>query len=175
LTDPARIGIGQAIGIEEENCTVEQVCSCPCPASPISVREEAIGRLFCHCTVCQEVYKKPYADVTYFWACSISLPKHDIQLRHYRPPPALNRGVCAKCGSPVVAFMAFSPASVVAFVPSQNFERQADLPTASRHIFYHRRVADIADAVSKITGYCQARDMFFGTIFSQPFRTRVGR
>jgi hypothetical protein len=71
--------------------------------------------------------------------------------------------------------MAFGPASVVAFVPSENFERPAELPKASRHIFYHRRAADIADAVSKISGYWPSEAYVFGTIFSQPFRKRIVR
>jgi hypothetical protein len=41
----------------------------------------------------------------------------------------------------------------VAFVPSQNFPRSVELPAPDRHIFYHRRVADIPDQVPKLSGY----------------------
>ena len=45
------------------------------------------------------------------------------------------------------------PGLTVAFVPSQNFPRPVELPEPDRHIFYHRRVADIADAIPKLSGY----------------------
>jgi hypothetical protein len=41
----------------------------------------------------------------------------------------------------------------LAFVPSQNFSRAAELPAASGHIFYDRRVADIEDGLPKVSGY----------------------
>jgi hypothetical protein len=41
----------------------------------------------------------------------------------------------------------------LAFVPTQNFPQPAELPAPDRHIFYDRRVADIADSVPKLSGY----------------------
>jgi hypothetical protein len=41
----------------------------------------------------------------------------------------------------------------LAFVPSQNFPRPAELPLPDCHIFYDRRVADVADSVPKLDGY----------------------
>ena len=46
-----------------------------------------------------------------------------------------------------------SPRLALAFVPSQNFPRPAELPAPDRHIFYDRRVADIANSVPKVSGY----------------------
>ena len=45
------------------------------------------------------------------------------------------------------------PAWRLRFVPSQNFPRPAELPAPDRHIFYDRRVADIADSIPKVSGY----------------------
>jgi hypothetical protein len=41
----------------------------------------------------------------------------------------------------------------LAFVPSQNFPLPVELPAPDAHIFYDRRVADMADAVPKVSGY----------------------
>jgi hypothetical protein len=107
---------------------------------------------FCHCAICQKIYWKPFADVTYFWASSaMLLPNQPIEFRRYRPPPAMRRGTCAKCGNPVLSLLGRGLA--LAFVPSQNFPRPGELPAPDRHIFYDRRVADISDNIPKITGY----------------------
>jgi hypothetical protein len=57
-----------------------------------------------------------------------------------------------KCGSPVASFLGRGPVAL-AFVPSQNFPRPAELPAPDSHIFYDRRVADIADSIPKVSGY----------------------
>jgi hypothetical protein len=113
-----------------------------------------LGRFLCHCTICQDVYKQPYSDVTVFHARAIALAENSaLNYKRLRPPPAIDRGLCPACGSPVVAFMAFGPMKIFGFVPTRNLERPAELPNASLHIFYHRRVADIADAIPKVSGY----------------------
>jgi hypothetical protein len=133
---------------------LNQDCACLCGASRFSVSGNPIGRFFCHCTICQSVYRKPFADVAYFWAEAVDLPAdQSVEFRRYRPPPALRRGLCMKCMNPVVGFLTVVPGLTVAFVPSQNFPRPAELPAPGRHIFYDRRVADIADSVPKVQGY----------------------
>jgi hypothetical protein len=42
--------------------------ACLCGGSRFTVAGTPIGRFFCHCTICQKAYGKPFADVTYFWA-----------------------------------------------------------------------------------------------------------
>jgi hypothetical protein len=134
--------------------TMNQDCACLCGASRFTVAGNPIGRFFCHCTICQKVYGKPFADVTYFWADAVALPPNQpVEFRRYRAPPALRRGICVKCANPVVGFLTMVPGLTVAFVPSQNFPRPAELPPPDRHTFYHRRVADIPDQVPKLSGY----------------------
>ncbi len=90
--------------------TIKQDCACRCGASRFTVNGDPIGRFFCHCTICQKVYRKPYADVTYFWAEAIALAANQpIEFRRYRPPPASRRGTCAKCGNPVIGFLRLAP------------------------------------------------------------------
>ena len=152
---------------------MNQDCACLCGASRFTVAGEPIGRFFCHCTICQKVYRKPFADVTYFWADSVALPDNQpIEFRRYRPPPALRRGVCAKCDNPALSFLGAVRSLTVAFVPSQNFPRPAELPAPDRHIFYDRRVADIADAVPKLGGYWASEAHITRTIFGGLFRRK---
>jgi hypothetical protein len=133
---------------------VNQDCACLCGASRFTVAGRPIGRFFCHCRICQKVYRKPFADVTYLWAESVALSADQpVEFRRYRPPPALRRGICAKCGNPVVAFLQLLPGLTTAFVPSQNYAWPDELPAPDRHIFYHRRVADIVDSVPRLSGY----------------------
>jgi hypothetical protein len=133
---------------------MNQDCSCLCGGSRFRVAGTPIGRFFCHCTICQRAYGKPFADVTYFWARSVALPDNRaIEFRRRRAPPAMRRGTCATCGNPVVNLLGFPRSLAVAFVASQNFPRPAELPAPGAHIFYDRRVADIADNVPKVSGY----------------------
>jgi hypothetical protein len=153
---------------------MNQDCACLCGASRFAVQGEPIGRFFCHCTICQSVYRKPFADATYFWAEAVaSAANQPIEFRRYRPPPALSRGTCAKCGNPVVAFMRLVPGLALVFVPSQNFPRPAELPAPDCHIFYDRRIADIADSVPKLNGYWASEAHVTRTIFRGLFRRKA--
>jgi hypothetical protein len=146
---------------------MHQDCACLCGASRFTVAGNPVGRFFCHCTICQKVYGKPFADVTYFWAESVALQKDQpVEFRRYRPPPALRRGICTKCGNPAVAFLGAVPALTVAFVPSQNFPRPAELPPPDCHIFYRWRVADIPDSVPKLSGYWASQARVTRTILA---------
>jgi len=133
---------------------INQDCACLCGASRFAVAGTPIGRFLCHCTICQKAYGKPFADVTYFWADSVTLPANQpVEFHRHRLPPALRRGRCVKCGNPVLSLLGPAPGLTLAFVPSQNFPRPAELPPPDRHIFYDRRVADVADSVPKLDGY----------------------
>jgi hypothetical protein len=133
---------------------VNQDCACLCGASRVTVDGDPVGRFFCHCTICQKAYGKPFADVTYFSADSVTLrDNRAIEFRRHRAPPVMRRGRCAKCGNPVVSLLGFPRSLALAFVPSQNFPEAAELPASDAHIFYDRRVGDIADAVPKVSGY----------------------
>jgi hypothetical protein len=132
---------------------INQECACRCGASRFAVAGTPIGRFLCHCTICQKAYGKPFADVTYFWGGSVTLADNQpVEFHRLRAPPALRRGKCMRCSSPVASFLGRVPMALV-FVPSQNFLRPAELPAPDCHIFYDRRVADVADSVPKLDGY----------------------
>ena len=129
-------------------------CACQCGRSTFTVSGRPLARLYCHCEICQALYRQPRADVTIWWGTSVELPDSQrIQFKHYRLPPAINRGTCPSCGLPVVGFLRLAPFVQLAFVPAMNFPRGAGLPRPSAHIFYHRRVKDARDRLPKIGGY----------------------
>jgi hypothetical protein len=104
--------------------------------------------------ICQALYRQPFADVTVWWGGAVALPEDNpVQFKQYRAPPALQRGTCASCGAPVAGFLSLAPFLKLAFVPSANLPDPAALPKPQAHIFYHRRLADAADGLPKISGY----------------------
>jgi hypothetical protein len=129
-------------------------CSCECEGSRFEIDGAPIGRFYCHCLICQDFNNRPYADVTMFRAQSVRLADDCvIDFKRYRAFPGLDRGNCAKCGAPVIEFVRPGPLPRLAFVPSQTVPDLGALPAPSRHIFYERRAADVADDVPKSTGY----------------------
>lgn len=128
--------------------------SCACGASRFVVSGNPRARFICHCMICQSVYRKPYADVSAMWGGEVVVANEaSVRFKHYRAPPALRRGTCSACGGPVVGFLRLAPFVRLAFVPSENFSDKSVLPRPAMHIFYHRRVADIADELPKYGGY----------------------
>ena len=129
-------------------------CSCPCGNSRIAVSGSPVVRFICHCTICQTVYRKPFADIVAVKANQIATPiDPSVQVKKYKSPPALNRGVCSSCSNPVVAFLPLTPFFGLAFVPSANFPSGTQLPQPSVHVFYEKRVADVGDAIHKVSGF----------------------
>jgi len=79
-----------------------------------------------------------------------------IAFKTYRPPPNAGRGVCVRCRKPVLEHFGFWPLELT-FIPSANFEAGTALPPARMHIFYDRRVADVADALPRYHGYLRSQ------------------
>ncbi|WP_298422882.1 GFA family protein [Rhodoblastus sp.] len=145
--------------------------SCRCGSSRVAVDGEPIGRFICHCLICQAVYKKPFADVTVFDARAVSpIEPHSILFKKYRRPPAVDRGLCSNCGDPVVGFLSAPPLPRRAFVPSKYLEAEPLARAPLRHIFYHRRVRDVADDIPKISGYWPSELFLIGMIYFGLFR-----
>jgi hypothetical protein len=131
-----------------------QACHCACGESRFEIDGTPLTRFVCHCTICQSYTGGAYSDVTTFWAGAVSIPaEFPVTFKKYRPPPNVSRGLCQRCGNPVVEFMTLAPFVRVSFVPTRNIPDAQKLPPPSAHIFYHRRVKDIEDSVPKITGY----------------------
>lgn len=146
-----------------------QAATCGCGVSKFNVDGVPIARFKCHCTICQSLYKKPFADVVMLWGGAIALPdEQPFTFRKYRPPPALQRATCNACGAPVVGFLRLAPFVRLAFVQCANFSNQDALPPPSVHIFYNSRVQDVADDLPKISGYWASEIAVTKLLMSSP-------
>jgi hypothetical protein len=89
---------------------MSHTCSCSCGASKVQVAAPPLLRFICHCTICQAVFKRPCADVMVYWAGDVSLQEnHAIQFKKYRLPPAVHRGLCSACDSPMLGILRLAP------------------------------------------------------------------
>ncbi|MFK7912669.1 MAG: GFA family protein [Pseudomonadales bacterium] len=128
-------------------------CQCPCGNSRFTFSKAPTRRFLCHCTICQQVYQKPFADVTVMSAARVKVETPDsIEYAKHKDGQALDRGVCKSCRAPVVGFLDGLPMMRLAFFPCINIVDQGLLPSAQMHIFYHERSADVDDALPKIEG-----------------------
>jgi hypothetical protein len=133
---------------------VAENSTCSCGAAGFSLHAKALGRFYCHCLICQALYKAPFADVTVFWAGSEYLRSQDrVEFKRYRLPPALQRGTCRSCGSPVLGYLRLAPFVRLLFVPTSNLKPGGGIPESFAHIFYHRRVQEATDSLPKVSGY----------------------
>jgi hypothetical protein len=120
----------------------------------------------CHCLFCQDFTGEAFSDVSVLRVQHIEM-KGTVGLIHkkYRLPPNLNRTRCAQCGKPAMETIGVEPLKLV-FVPSKNFVDQDLLPPIRRHVFYNRRVADVADDLPKYAYYCPSQYAISKTILS---------
>ncbi len=132
----------------------EMMSSCGCGNTEVLVNGPPVMRFICHCSICQKVYQKPYADIVAFKASQIIKPidKGVIFTKH-RSPPAVNRGVCPECDCPVIAYLSLLPYMGFAFIPASNFSDEASLPLPHLHSFYDKRVENVEDNLPKFEGY----------------------
>ncbi len=136
------------------NLVVAENCSCPCGTAGFSLWAKPLGRFFCHCLICQSLYKAPFTDVTAFWAGSERLRSQDeVEFKRYRLPPALQRATCRACSAPLLGYLRLAPFVRLLFVPTRNIKPSSGVPEPSMHIFYHRRVQEATDSLPKICGY----------------------
>lgn len=130
-----------------------QSIQCKCQQAHFNVEGKVLLRFICHCTICQNVYKAPYADVIVMQSKNIIGNRSLLNFKKYRKPPALNRGTCRACGNPVFGYFNLLPKQGLAFIPARTFINSAELPPAKFHIFYEHAVEPVADNLPKYKGY----------------------
>ena len=136
-------------------------CQCPCGQTQFGVQGRPLLRAFCHCTICQAFNQAPYADVTLFRAKAVNMPSPDlVEYRTYRPPPAIQRGVCPACHRPALEVMNILPMPKLVIVPSANIRDPELFADPSLHIFYNHRVDDVNDGLPKFNGYLNSQLAF---------------
>ncbi|MFK8020770.1 MAG: GFA family protein [Pseudomonadales bacterium] len=132
-------------------------CSCPCGETTFQVNAAPKVRFFCHCSICQKLYNKAFADVTVLSWSHVQLPEqHNIKFDKYRSFPAIDRGTCGSCDKPVMA-SAGSGDKRIAFISAANYSESVILPPAKMHIFYDRRKEAVLDDLPKHSGYLRSQ------------------
>ncbi len=143
-------------------------CQCHCGKVQVSMVKPPMLRFYCHCTICQNLYQRPFSDVTVMWAKDAKLTESK-HIEYKRPGLLLKRGVCIHCKQPIFATMSLFPGLKWVFVPSQRYEDQAKLPNASAHIFYHRSKTDIDDGILKVKGFIKSELVISWLILKSAF------
>lgn len=130
-------------------------CRCECGQTQVTLAKPPMLRFHCHCTICQELYKQPFSDVTVMWAKHAKLTQSE-HIEYRRPGLLLKRGVCTQCEQPIFATMTLFPGLKLVFIPASRYENKALLPRASAHIFYHRTQAEMNDGLLKVKGFIKS-------------------
>ena len=125
-------------------------------------------RFHCHCTICQNLYKQPYSDVTVMWAKDAKLTKSE-HIEYRRPGLLLKRGVCTQCEQPIFATMILFPGVKLAFIPANRYDGQTALPKPSAHIFFHRSELEMDDGIGKTEGFIKSELMISWLIVKSAF------
>ena len=142
-------------------------CHCPCETNQFEISGSPMTRFFCHCTICQEKYQAPYADVVLFPLAGLTLPEdHSISFGQYKRFGAIDRGICTDCHQPVMA-KAGEGNKGLAFVAAHNVANPASLPAPSMHVFYGTRVADIEDSLPKYRHYLSSQFAFLKLLLTR--------
>ena len=130
----------------------------------MAISAAPLFRACCHCTTCQRFNDAPYADVTIFRATDVILADDaTVDFQHYQKPPLVQRGKCTSCDSPAIENINLPVLPNLRIVPTGLLpsELQRDI---AFHIYYHRRVQDVADDAPKHSGFVSSQLAFMRTL-----------
>lgn len=146
-------------------------CHCECGKAGLVVAGPFLGRVRCHCTICQAANQAAYADSTILLAKHVPLERvENVRFDTMKEPPALQRGFCRSCGGYLVAYGNYWRFLSLAFVPAARYPAEEPLPEPSMHVFYDSRIADAADSLPKFDKW--PSDL---AVLRVMLKTRLGR
>jgi hypothetical protein len=134
--------------------------ACGCGGAGLELSLPPLLRFYCHCSLCQQFNAAPRADMVVYRRSEVSvLPGSELAFERLRPPPAVDRGRCARCREPVVEFFDLPLAPQIAFVPAGLLEQSMALPGPALHVFC---AADEAgdDGLPRYDGYLRSQLAF---------------
>ncbi|AXI47634.1 hypothetical protein C1J03_17455 [Sulfitobacter sp. SK012] len=146
--------------------------ACECGLCRVELSRLPTKRLFCHCTICQEVYGQPYADVSITDARTIHPSNtRPITFRKHKKSLALDSGTCMECKRPVLGLFKLFPGVKLAFLPRYTLGKMADEIMPCMHIHYQSRIKDSIDTIPKFEGELRSTIACLGP-FVSAFRRR---
>ena len=135
--------------------------SCECGHVTFDITGSPLFRMLCHCTICQQFNDAPFSDIVIYDAASVGEPAAgSVRYSTYKPPPNVQRGVCAQCGKPAIEQFRMPLLPGLTMVPSSVHTNPSKLPAPVAHVFYHRRVADAGDTLPKHEGFLSSQLAF---------------
>ena len=144
---------------------------CGCGVSGLELGAAPLLRFYCHCSLCRQFNGAPRADVVVYRRREVSvLPGSDLIFERLRPPPAVDRGRCARCREPVVEFFDLPLAPRLAFVPAALLERSMVLPSPALHLFCAADEA-VEDGLPRYDGYLRSQLAFLRRLLPALVRT----
>ena len=152
-------------------------CSCSCGKASLVVAGPVLGRVRCHCSICQTANKAAFADSTILTAKHVPLERVEhLAFKTLKKPPALQRGFCRSCNCFLVAYSKPSRLFYLAFVPAARYPAHIQLPEPVMHLCYESRIADVDDDLPKYSGLWPSQLAALGMLirarFSGPSRLR---
>ena len=144
-----------------------QTCQCPCGHTRFEILGRPLFRILCHCTICQRFNAAPMADVVIYDAVAVQLPAAgSVSFQAYKPPPNVQRGKCTRCGAPAIEVFEAPLFPKLTMVPTPVHGTRDALPAPVGHMFYDKRVADVADALPKHSGLLASQGSFMRHLFA---------
>jgi len=154
---------------------IEQNGQCECGKTTFVIRGRPLLRIFCHCTICQEFNQAAYADVTIFFSKDVQLyDRSQVAFKKYKSPPAVDRGKCLACEKPAIEFSELPVVPSLTIIPSANIPAGECLPEPAAHIYYHRRVRDVADQYQKYSGVFKSQMFLNRKLLPNMLRGMIG-
>lgn len=134
---------------------------CTCGRVRYEVSGVPLFRAHCHCNTCQAYNQADNADIVVMRSKDVSLEGEDhIDFRFHQRPPVINRGKCALCGGVVVERIHLPLPPKLTIIPAQTLDSADGAPDVAFHMFFHRRVKDVADNLPKHSGYLRSQTAF---------------
>ena len=131
----------------------EVQCSCGCGKARLVVAGALLGRIKCHCTICQVANRAAFADSTVLMEKDVPFERIEhIRFEKQKRRMAVQRGFCRSCGCFMLARMTGIPFFPLAFVSSSRYPADLELPEPVLHVYYESHVADVMDELPKYSG-----------------------
>jgi len=138
---------------------------CSCGSIAVESSNDPLFRAYCHCSLCQEYNKAPYADVVVFTAKDVlPVEENGINFKAYKKPPLVQRGTCSQCAQAVLEKVSIPLMPKLTIVPTSMITDKNQLPEPSMHIFYDKRMEDIHDEIKKYRGFMASQMAFNGKL-----------
>ncbi len=127
---------------------------CQCHSDIFQNLPVPLFRLVCHCKTCQAFFGADYNDeCTFALQDCQGINLAQIEFKSYQTPLSpIKRGKCKQCGKVACCIANLGPLAQFVMVPTALLSR-TPLPDPIAHIYYDRRVKDLADSIPKRNGH----------------------